>query len=104
MMSYGGDVISKIAPELRSIMPAILMFFYLLSSVASIVPLKKYGRKYLTIAGTIGLGITLYVISYAYFISDSNLPLSQILIVTCLFIYLLIYGLTYAPVMWMWMS
>lgn len=104
MMSYGGEVISSIAPELRSIMPAILMLFFLLSSIISLIFIKKYGRKILTIVGTIGLAITLYVISFAYFISSTNISLSQILIVTFLFVYLLVYGLTYAPVMWMWVS
>jgi hypothetical protein len=104
IMSYGGEVVSAIAPELRSIMPAIMMMFFWFSSFVSLIFIKKYGRKLLTMAGTIGLMFTLFIMSYAYFISLSNVSLSQFLIVTCLFLYLLIYGLTYAPVMWIWVS
>lgn len=104
MMSYGGSVVSSVAPSLKQIMPAFLMFFYLLSSTYSIVLVKKYGRKPLTQFGSIGLAICLYSISYAYFIADTQLGLSQFLIVAFLFIYLFVYGVTYAPVMWMWVS
>jgi MFS family permease len=104
VMSYGGEIVSAIAPSLRSVMPAVLMLFYLLASVVSVILLKKYGRKALTIYGTVGLFITLYVIAFAYFIASTYTALSQVLIVICLFVYLLVYGLTYAPVMWIWVS
>lgn len=104
IMSYGGEVVSKIAPDLRSIMPAVLMLFWWFCSLVSIIFIKKYGRKILTVGGTISLAICLYIISYAYFITVSNMALSQFLIVTFLLLYLLFYGLTYAPVMWIWVS
>ena len=90
MMSYGGNVISSVAPSLKQIMPALLMFFYLLSSTYSIVLVKKYGRKALTRFGSIGLAICLYSISYAYFIADTQIGLSQFLIVGFLFVYLFV--------------
>jgi hypothetical protein len=104
MMSYGGSVVSSVAPSLKEIMPAALMFFYLLSSTYSIVLVKKYGRKELTQFGSVGLAICLYTISYAYFIADTQIGLSQFLIVAFLFIYLFVYGVSYAPAMWMWVS
>jgi MFS family permease len=104
IISYGGDVVSSIAPDLRSIIPAILMLFYLFSAFISVVFVKKYGRKALTFYGTIALSLILIVIAIGYFIRDSMVFLSQFLIVVFLFVYLLVFGLTYAPVMWMWVA
>lgn len=80
------------------------MFFYLLSSTYSVILVKKYGRKTLTRFGSSGLAICLYFISFAYYVADTQIALSQFLIVTFLFVYLFIYGITYAPAMWMWIS
>lgn len=104
MMSYGGEVVSAIAPSLKAIMPALLMLFYLFTSVLALPLLRKYGRKELTYYGTIGLLFSLLVISLGYYLSNSQPTLSQLLIVIFLFIYLLVYGVTFAPVMWIWVS
>lgn len=104
MMSYGGEVVSAVAPNLKAIMPALLMLFYLLSSLLSLPFLRKYGRKELTLYGSIGLLISLLAISLGYYLTNSQPAMSQLLIVIFLFVYLLIYGLTYAPVMWIWVS
>ncbi len=68
IISYGGDVVATIAPNLRSVIPAILMFFYLLSAFIAVVFVNRYGRKALTFNGTIGLSLTLIVIAIGYFI------------------------------------
>lgn len=80
------------------------MLFYLFTAILAMIFVKKYGRKYLTLVGSIGIAGTLYLISIAYFISSLYRIFSQILIVTSLIAYLLVYGITYAPVMWMWVS
>ena len=95
---------SAIAPSLKAIMPALLMLFYLFTSVLALPFIRKYGRKELTSNGSIGLLFSLLVISLGYYLSNSRPSLSQLLIVVFLFIYLLIFGVTYAPVMWIWVS
>jgi len=104
IMSYGGEVASKVVPSLKPIMPAILMFCFLVFAVVSIVYVDKYGRKLLTYNGTIGLVIILYLMGFGYFIASSFVVLAQIIIVFCLIAFLWIYGLTYAPVMWIYVS
>lgn len=104
IMSYGGEVASHVMPSLRAVMPAILMFLYLVFSSFSLIYVGRYGRKTLTMAGTVGIVLGLVVISFAYFISSRNTPLAQILIVIALVWYLFVYGLTYAPVMWIWVA
>lgn len=104
IVSYGGEVVSSIAPSLRSIMPAILMLFYLFCALISMAFINKYGRKSLTYYGTIGLSLNLVIIAWGYFIRESHVFLSQMVIVVFLFVYLVAFGLTYAPVMWIWVA
>lgn len=104
MMSYGGEVVSAVAPDLKAIMPAFLMSFYLFTSVRALPFLRKYGRKELTLFGSVGILISLLAISLGYFLSTIQPSLSQNLIILFLFIYLLIYGVTFAPVMWIWVA
>lgn len=104
IMSYGGSIISAIAPNLGGIVPVFLMLFYLFASLLALPFLKKYGRKELTIYGTIGLLLSLLALSFGYYLSYSQPFVSQLLIVIFLFVYIFIYGVTYAPVMWIWVS
>lgn len=104
IMSYGGEVVSSIAPSLSSIMPAILMLFYFLCALVSMLFIQKYGRKSLTYYGTIILCLNLVIIAGGYFIRESYIFLSQLVIVVFLFVYLVVFGLTYAPVMWIWVA
>lgn len=48
--------------------------------------------------------VILYAISYGYFISQSQPALAQTIIVTAFLLFLMAYGLTFAPVMWIWVS
>jgi len=104
MMSYGGDVASKVMPSLRPVMPAILMFLYFCFSFISMIYVGRYGRKLITMVGTIGLVIALYLITAGYFLKSTNLALAQIIIIISMIFYLFAYGMTYAPVMWIWVS
>lgn len=104
IISYGGEVVSSIAPSLTSIMPAILMLFYLFCAFVSMLFIKKYGRKTLTYYGTIMLTLNLVIIAWGYFVRETHVFLSQMVIVVFLFVYLVAFGLTYAPVMWIWVA
>ena len=69
MMSYCGDVASKIFPSLKDIIGALLMLAFFTFSAISIGFVGKYGRKDMTIWGTYGIALTLYSITIGYFLA-----------------------------------
>jgi hypothetical protein len=104
IMSYGGEVASKVLPSLKLVMPALLMLLFFICSIISIKFVTNHGRKPLTFYGTIGIVISLLTVTYGYFIYESNIGLAQTVLIIGLFAYLIIYGLTYAPVMWIFVA
>jgi len=68
-MSYCGDVASKIFPSLKNIIGALLMLAFFFFSGFSITCVGKYGRKDMTLWGTYGVALTLYAITFGYFLA-----------------------------------
>ena len=81
-----------------------MMLLFLVFSAISIEYVNRFGRKQLTLWGTYGITATLLGIAAGYVIAEFNAELAQILIFVCLVLYLLAYGMTYAPLMWMFVA
>ena len=81
-----------------------MLFLFFFFSAVSIGYVNRYGRKEMTLWGTYGLIVALYLLNFGYFISDIFPSLAQLIIFVMLILYLFVYGMTYAPVMWMWLS
>ena len=80
------------------------MFLFFFFSLVAVEYASKYGRKTLTLLGTYGIAVSLYFISVGYFIADKYETLSQIGVFVCLIFFLFMYGMTYGPLMWMWVA
>ncbi len=104
MMSYCGDVASNIFPFLKPILGSLMMFLYMLFSAMSLTFVSKYGRKDMTLWGTYGLATTLYMITLGYFLVSTMPIIAQLLIFFSMIMYLFVYGMTFAPIMWMWVA
>lgn len=104
MMSYCGDIASQVLPSLKSIIGALLMLAFWVFSAISIAYVGKYGRKEMTIWGTYGIAATLYAITFGYFMVGTSLTTAQMIIFLSMIAYLFVYGMTYAPIMWMWVA
>lgn len=104
MMSYCGDIASKVLPSLTSIIGALLMLAFWVFSAISIAYVGKYGRKDMTIWGTYGIALTLYAITFGYFMAETSPVTAQMVIFFSMIAYLFVYGMTYAPIMWMWLA
>ena len=104
MISYCGDVASGIFPSLKPILGTLMMLLYLIFSALSLPSVSKYGRKDITLWGTYGLVFTLYMITAGYFLVSSFPTLAQLLIFFSMVLYLFVYGMTFAPVMLMWLA
>ena len=93
-------IVGNIAPGIASEMPLIVNAVPLITIVSSIFVLNKFGRKTITLLGNLGLGIIDIVIGILFLFSDWN-P-SGIIIVVLLFIYMLLFGLSAGPIVWMY--
>jgi hypothetical protein len=80
------------------------MFLFFSFSAFAIEYVSKYGRKQMTLWGTYGIGISLLSITFGYFMADSYPSFAQITIFISLIVYLFMYGMTYAPLMWIWVA
>ena len=58
----------------------------------------------MTLLGTYGLTVTLYIMTFGYYIATNSPGLAQIVIFASMILFLIVYGLTYAPIMWMWVA
>jgi hypothetical protein len=83
-------------------MPMLLTFELCIAAVVSINFLEVYGRKLHIIAGTSACTVCLTVVSIGYFINNLAPFLSQLFIIFGLLIYLFCFGLTFSPVVWMY--
>lgn len=104
MMSYCGDVASNIFPFLKPILGSLMMFLYMFFSAMSLPFVSKYGRKDMTLWGTYGLAATLYMITLGYFLVSTMPMVAQLIIFFSMIMYLFVYGMTFAPIMWMWVA
>lgn len=71
VVAYGGDIISKAAPNLRAIVPIFLNFEIMIGAIIAIYILHKIGKKKLLQIGTMVLGLSLMLITVGFFILDS---------------------------------
>ena len=104
MFTYCNDIAASIFPTLKPVIGTIMQFLFLCFSAFSIGYVNRYGRKEITLWGTYGLIIVLYTMAFGYFISASFPSLAKLIIFTTIILYLFVYGMTYAPVMWMWLA
>ena len=58
----------------------------------------------MTLWGTYGIAASLLGITFGYFMSESYPSPAQIIIFVSLIVYLFMFGMTYAPLMWMWVT
>lgn len=104
MMVYCGDIASQVLPSLKSIIGALLMLAFGVFSAISIAYVGKYGRKEMTIWGSYGIAVTLYAITFGYFLAEASPLTAQMVIFFSMIAFLFVYGMTYAPIMWMWLA
>ena len=58
----------------------------------------------MTLWGTYGLAATLYMITLGYFLVSTMPMVAQLIIFFSMIMYLFVYGMTFAPIMWMWVA
>lgn len=80
------------------------MFLFLIFSTVSLGLVQKYGRKYMASLGMYGLTIAHSTIGIAFLIGNVFPTLSQILSLVGIVFYFYIFGMTYGPILWIWLA
>lgn len=99
--TYAGEIASGNLQSFKAILPSIINFEQVATAVISSFLLGKYGRKMILQFGTIGAVITNFIIALGFSASGSP-ALSVALILIGLFTYMINFGLSLGPVVWMY--
>ena len=100
IVTQARNIVSHIMPELADYIPIIIVFIQLLATMCTIAVLTRFGRKPLTLFGNLGLALTDIIIG-VFFVFQSWEP-SGYIIFGLLIIYMIIYGISLGPVVWLY--
>lgn len=102
VLAYGGSIVKKAVPDLKSIAPIVLTFLTLLGAIISIYLLAKIGRKTIIQCGTFILSVSMLLITIGFFILDSANSAGTGLILTGLFVFMFTFGATLGSTIWLY--
>ena len=97
---YCGDIFDNvISSDYVKMCRILLQACQLIGCFGTAYFIKKYGRKTLLQIGAIGIGITLVVIASCY---AAKTAAGNNIIVGSLYVYMLLFGFTLGPVVWLY--
>jgi SP family arabinose:H+ symporter-like MFS transporter/SP family xylose:H+ symportor-like MFS transporter len=100
IVTQANNIVSKSIPAIAPYVSIIINGFQLLATICTIVILKKVGRRPLTLFGNLGLAIVDIAIGILFVFSDWS-P-SGIFIFVLLIVYMIIYGISIGPSVWLY--
>ena len=80
------------------------MFLFLIFSTISIGFVEKYGRKHMAIMGSYGIAIAHSLIAIAFFVENLHPLFAKLLSLAGIVFYLYVFGMTYGPILWIWLA
>lgn len=102
VLAYGGAIVKKAIPALRSIAPIVLTFETLLGAILSIYLLHKLGRKTILQGGTFILAASMLFITIGFFILAEANTAGTILILMGLAVFMFTFGATLGSTIWLY--
>lgn len=100
IVTQSSNIVGDVIPSLASYTPLITNAVQLVATAACVLLLTRVGRKPLTLFGNLGLGICDIIIGILFLLPDWA-P-SGMLIFVFLIIYMIIYGISLGPVVWLY--
>lgn len=100
VLAYGGAIVKKAIPGLRSIAPIVLTFETLLGAILAIYLLAKLGRRTILQAGTFILAVSMLLITIGFFILESAYTAGTTLILMGLIVFMFTFGATLGSTIW----
>lgn len=98
---YCGDIFNSVIPDptTAKICRVMLQAIQLVGCFGATYFIKKLGRKTLLQIGAFGIGLTLVLIGVCYAIKTEA---TNYMIVGLLYVYMLLFGFTLGPIVWMY--
>lgn len=93
-------IVGNIIPSLAMYVPLIINAVQLVATISTIFVLTRVGRKSLTLFGNLGLAVIDIAIGILFIFSDWG-P-SGIIIFVLLILYMIVYGISLGPVVWLY--
>jgi hypothetical protein len=93
-------IVSKIIPSIANDVPLIINSVQVVATILTIFVLTKVGRRPLTLFGNLGLALTDIGIGVLFYF-DSWGP-SGMSVFALLIVYMIIYGISLGPVVWLY--
>jgi hypothetical protein len=85
-------------------MPSLILFFKLLATAAGSYLLTRFGRKPILVIGGLFDGLACAMVALGYIIKDDYHFMSECLIIFGLFFFMIVFGLSLGPVVWLYVS
>ncbi len=100
IITSAGVIVGKILPSLANDVPIIINAVQIFATLGTVFVLTRVGRKPLTLFGNLALAITDILIGIL-FVFDNWAP-SGMIVFVLLMIYMIIYGISLGPVVWLY--
>ena len=98
---YGGPILQNIVgKDLKKIFNILLQASSLIGCFGAATLIKRLGRKTLLQVGALVTGILLAIMASCYIVPDNNS--AQYVIVGCLYLFMLMFGFSLGPVVWLY--
>ena len=102
VVAYATSIISEVMPNFSTVIPVILGFVLVVGGLGAVPLIQRLGRKQILQGGTFVMAICLLIIAIGFFLKESSGFGVTIMIVTSLLIYMLDFGISLAPVVWLY--
>lgn len=100
VLAYGGAILKKAVPGLKTIAPIVLTFENLLGAVLATYLLAKLGRRTILQGGTFIHTVSLLLITIGFFIIESAYNAGTALILIGLIVFMFTFGATLGSTIW----
>jgi MFS family permease len=102
--TYAAEIAEGNLTNFKSILPSIINFEQVVTTLISSFLLSKFGRKTILQYGTFGAGLTTFIIGIGFLIQYAYPNASVFLILNGLFLFMANFGLSIGPIVWIYIA
>lgn len=106
IITYSNKIIDKAYPDQADLLATLINFEQIFATLLTSFLLGKFGRKFILQSGTLFEAISLMIIAIGFLINSkedgADNSFSNVMILFGLFLFMLIFGLSLGPVVWLY--
>jgi FtsH-binding integral membrane protein len=101
---YGGELAEGFLPSLKTYLPMLLNGEKLIVSIVGAFLLVRFGRREMMLSGLFILVVTCVGLFIGFQFHEESSSWSNILIMTCFFLYIISFVMTLGPIVWLYIA